>query len=240
MVFDESQVVVLALQQGEGLTLWGEPTKLGGALGVVLQKAGSQHVTSYNLPGKGDQPKHAHAYIARTSYLRDLAATHPDVTVHVTPEDEIEKTGKVSLDFVGDAAKVAPAVNEVKALMKKLDGGLKEIEIDWLVNKILIGRHGKKCVVISHALVDADIGLLCAVSSSSRRLTTSLSFFNLNTWSRRPSSSYTTLTRRHPVLHRPRSRNTLRKSPMKSSDSPRKLPMLSLRPSTWTKSGTRL
>ncbi|KAG8886137.1 hypothetical protein FRB97_007175 [Tulasnella sp. 331] len=143
-LFNESEVVVLPPQQGEGLTLWGEPAKLGAALSVVLQKASSQHVTSYDLPGKGDQPKHAHAYIVRTSYLHDLACTHPDVTVHVTPDDEIERTGKATLDFVGDAAKVAPAVAEVKALMKKLDGGLKEIEVDWLVNKVLIGRQGKK------------------------------------------------------------------------------------------------
>ncbi|KAG9027265.1 hypothetical protein FRB95_007948 [Tulasnella sp. JGI-2019a] len=143
-LFEESQVVVLAPQQGEGLALWGESAKLGAALGVVLQKASSQHVTSYDLPGKAEHAKQAHAYLVHTSYLDNIAYAHPDVTVHVTPDEEVERTGKISLDFVGDAAKVAPAVSEVKALMKKLDGGLKGIEVDWLVTKFLVSRHDQK------------------------------------------------------------------------------------------------
>lgn len=64
----------------------------------------------------------------------------------MTTSEEAAKTGQVSVDFVGGREPTKAAVKDFKAFVKKVEDGLKEVEIDWQAHRIIQGKHAKKSV----------------------------------------------------------------------------------------------
>ena len=58
--------------------------------------------------------------------------------------DEVENSGQVLVDFVGDREPVKAAVKDFKVFVKKVEDSLKEIEIDWLLHRSIQNKHAKK------------------------------------------------------------------------------------------------
>ncbi|KAG8907944.1 hypothetical protein FRB99_001452 [Tulasnella sp. 403] len=133
----------VVVTSGQSVTIWGTGN-LGEALNAVLAKSNSQHVETVDLPGPADLAIQIHTYLSHSAYFRDFKLSHPDVTVHVSQVPDITELNQGWVDFVGDRKLVKPAVAEFKDFLQKLQDGLKAVEIDWLVHKILIGKHGKK------------------------------------------------------------------------------------------------
>jgi len=48
------------------------------------------------------------------------------------------------VDLVGGKTLVDAAVRQVSELMGKLNGATKEVPVDWLVHKVIQGKHAKK------------------------------------------------------------------------------------------------
>lgn len=50
------------------------------------------------------------------------------------------------MDFIGEKPAVAAAVKDLKKVFADLEGSTREVEVDWLVHKFLVGKSGKKLV----------------------------------------------------------------------------------------------
>ena len=133
-------------EPGDTVTLWGKSEHISGALGPVVQKAKSQYTQQYALPGPLTYATQIQTYLTRSAYLKTLLTSYPLVTAHVSSPALAAKVGTVHVDFIGDKPQVEAAVKQLADLVRNLEGALREIEVDWLVHKVLIGKAGKKYV----------------------------------------------------------------------------------------------
>jgi hypothetical protein len=135
-------------EPGDTVTLWGKSEDISGALGPVYQKAKSQYTQQYALPGSLAYATQIQTYLTRSAYLKTLLSSYPSVTAHVSSPALAGKVGVVHVDFIGEKAQVEAVVKQLADLVRNLEGALREIEIDWLVHKVLIGKAGKKYVLV--------------------------------------------------------------------------------------------
>jgi hypothetical protein len=83
-------------------------------------------------------------YINKTSFPKTLAAEHPGAAVYPPAFVPPDKQGSVNIDFVGDKASVDATVKKLSELIGKLIGGTREVEIDWLLHRVIQGKSAKK------------------------------------------------------------------------------------------------
>jgi hypothetical protein len=83
-------------------------------------------------------------YIHHTGYTHTLAGAHPGVAVYAPELATASKASVLNVDLVGEKALVDAAVRQVSELMGKLNGATKEVPIDWLVHKVIQGKHAKR------------------------------------------------------------------------------------------------
>jgi hypothetical protein len=50
----------------------------------------------------------------------------------------------LNVDLVGEKSLVDVAVRQVSELMGKLNGATKDVSVDWLVHKVIQGKHAKR------------------------------------------------------------------------------------------------
>lgn len=140
-------IPVASTEPGDEVTIWGLSDDIPGALGAVFEQARSKTVMQVALPGPIAYGTQVRTYITRSGYMKTLLADNPGVEAYVSPVELSEKIGSVFVDFISaDKAKVDSAKMELVGLIRNLEGALRDVDVDWLVHKTLIGRAGKKYV----------------------------------------------------------------------------------------------
>jgi hypothetical protein len=128
----------------EDIVVWGKAEDLGNGVAAVMSRANSQYIHEFPLPGPIALSRQLLTYINYIGYPRTLAAAHPGVSVF-TPESAAKSQATVlNVDLVGEKALVDAAVRQVSELVGKLIGATKDVQVDWLVHRVIQGKHAKK------------------------------------------------------------------------------------------------
>lgn len=158
-----SVIVPKPEEPGEDVTIWGFPADLSSGLQAVMevrfdfrnlqfrhqfwfvtQRANSQHIHEYPLPGPITLSRQLLTYINKTSFTKTLANEHLGISVYPPSFVPLDKQGSVNIDFVGEKAAVDAAVKKLSELIGKLIGGTRDVEIDWLLHRVIQGKSAKK------------------------------------------------------------------------------------------------
>ncbi|KAG9123017.1 hypothetical protein FRC07_000352 [Ceratobasidium sp. 392] len=119
------------------VTIWGLQDDLPNGLQAVMKQATSKYTESVSIPAPSAP---IHDYLLRTNYFgKTMAPAHPGVQAHATPRGKGH-----AVDFIGEKPAVSAAVKDLKKVFSDLEGSTREVEIDWLVHKFLVGKSGKK------------------------------------------------------------------------------------------------
>lgn len=128
----------------EDIVVWGKAEDLGNGVAAVMSTANSQYIHEFPLPGPIALSRQLLTYINYIGYPHTLASAHPGVSVF-TPESAATSQATVlNVDLVGEKALVDAAVRQVSELMGKLIGATKDVQVDWLVHRVIQGKHAKK------------------------------------------------------------------------------------------------
>ena len=126
------------------ITVWGNPEDFANGMAAVMQKANSQYIHEFPLPGPVSLSKQIITYMVKTQYPKTLAAAHPGATVYTPPAGVLKTAQSLNIDIVGEKAKVDEVVQELSTFVANLLGGTKEVEIDWVLHRVLLGKYAKK------------------------------------------------------------------------------------------------
>ena len=124
--------------------VWGQGADLPTGLGAVMERANSQYIHEFPVPGPISTSRQILAYMTRIQYAKTLAATHPSVSVFLPSPAAVGKAQTLSIDFIGDKTGVDAVVKQVSELIGKLIGATREITVDWLVHRVIMGKNAKK------------------------------------------------------------------------------------------------
>jgi hypothetical protein len=139
-----SVVVTKADDPSDEVTVWGHGGDLPTGLGAVMEKANSQYIHEFPLPGPISLSIQLLTYMSRIGYPRILSAAHPGVSVFIPPVAAADKAQTLNVDIVGEKPVVDAVVRQVSELIGKLIGGTKEVKIDWLLHRVITGKYAKK------------------------------------------------------------------------------------------------
>jgi hypothetical protein len=126
--------------------VWGQGTDLPTGLAAVMERANSQYIHEFPLPGPISTSRQILTYMIHIDYVKSLAAAHPGVSVFLPSSAAIEKAQTLSIDLVGDKAAVDAVVKQLSELIGKLIGATRGVGVDWLVHRVIIGKNAKKYV----------------------------------------------------------------------------------------------
>ena len=126
------------------ITVWGEGNDLSNGMAVVMQKANSQYIHEFPLPGPISTSKQIATYMMKIDYAKTLKAAHQGVQVFPPPVGASNTAQVLNIDIVGDKAKVDAAVNQLSSFIADMMGATKDVEVDWLLHRIILGKHAKK------------------------------------------------------------------------------------------------
>lgn len=134
-------------ESSEEIDVWGKPTDLSAGVQAVMEKANSAYIHEFPLPGPITLSRQLLTYMTRVGYPKTLSAENPGVSVYTPPAVSVSKASVLNVDIVGDKPAVDAAVSQVSALIGKLIGATKDVQIDWLVHRIINShKNAKKCV----------------------------------------------------------------------------------------------
>ncbi|KAH7913169.1 hypothetical protein BJ138DRAFT_1171481 [Hygrophoropsis aurantiaca] len=136
--------VVVANDSSDDVVVWGKAEDLPAGLGVVMEKANSQYIHEFPLPGPIALSKQLLTYMTRIGYPKTLSTAHPGVSVFTPSPAFVAQATVLNIDIVGEKPNVDAVVREVSGLIGKLIGATKEVSIDWLVHRIIMGKNAKK------------------------------------------------------------------------------------------------
>ncbi|KDQ53462.1 hypothetical protein JAAARDRAFT_136870 [Jaapia argillacea MUCL 33604] len=139
-----SVVVSTPEDASEEVTVWGQGTDLPAGLQAVMEKANSQYIHEFPLPGPVSLSKQLLTYMTRVNYPKTLNQAHPGVSVFTPPASLIASAQSLNVEIIGDKPAVDGAVRQVSELMGKLIGATKEVNIDWLLHRIVQGKNAKR------------------------------------------------------------------------------------------------
>lgn len=131
---------------GDEVTVWGKGADLPQGLAAVMEKANSQYIHEFPLPGPAPVSKQIATYLNRIEFANQLAFDHQGVEVFTPTDKAIHSTTPtaLSIELVGEKASVDAAVRKVSELIAKLIGGTRGLEIDWLIHRVLQGTKNAK------------------------------------------------------------------------------------------------
>ncbi|EGO25375.1 hypothetical protein SERLADRAFT_368777 [Serpula lacrymans var. lacrymans S7.9] len=145
MAKSKCSVVVAQLDDpSEEVTVWGKGEDLPAGLGAVMEKANSQYIHEFPLPGPISLSKQLLTYMTRIGYPKTLSAAHPGVSVFTPSAATVAQAQVLNIDIVGEKPVVDAVVRKVSELIGKLIGGTRELSIDWIVHRVIIGKNAKK------------------------------------------------------------------------------------------------
>lgn len=130
----------------EEVTVWGKATDLGNGVGAVMQKANSQYIHEFPLPGPFAVSKQMLTYMIRANLPKSWATNNPGADVYTPSLSVTDKGQTLNLDIVGDKPAVDGIVKQISELIGKLYGGTREVTVDWLIHRVIMGKNAKKCV----------------------------------------------------------------------------------------------
>lgn len=128
------------------ITVWGNGNDLPAGMAAIMSKANSQYIHEFTLPGPASLSKQIITYMARTSYPKTLSSTH-GVSVYTPTPGVMSSAQVLNIDLVGEKPKVDAAVEQLSGFVGGLMGGTKEVEVDWLVHRVITGKNAKKWVL---------------------------------------------------------------------------------------------
>ncbi|KAJ7702967.1 hypothetical protein B0H17DRAFT_922748 [Mycena rosella] len=137
-------IVAKADEPSDEVTVWGQSTDLAGGLTAVMEKANSQYIHEFPLPGPIALSKQLLTYMTRIGYPKTLSAAHPGVAVYAPEPAIVAKASILNIDIIGNKADVDGVVRQVSELIGKLIGATQEVSVDWLVHRFITGKNAKK------------------------------------------------------------------------------------------------
>ncbi|KAI5121582.1 hypothetical protein M0805_000761 [Coniferiporia weirii] len=126
------------------ITVWGNANDLAAGMAAIMQQANSQYIHEFPLPGPVTLSKQLVTYMTKISYPKSLAAAHPGTSIYTPPAGIMKTAQTLNIDIVGERTDVDAAVQQLSSFISDLMGGTKEVEIDWLLHRVLIGKSAKK------------------------------------------------------------------------------------------------
>ncbi|KAH9935324.1 uncharacterized protein B0H18DRAFT_975337 [Fomitopsis serialis] len=143
-------IVPKAEEPSEELIIWGRPLELGNGVQAVMQKANSAYIHEFPLPGPHPVTRQLLTYITRVEYAQTLSSQNPGCSVYTPPLSALNKATVLNVDMVGEKSAVDTAVSTFSALIGKLFSATKEVQIDWLVHRIINSPKNAKKIRAFH------------------------------------------------------------------------------------------
>lgn len=135
-------------EPSDQIIVYGNPNDLPNGMAAIMQKANSQYIHEFPLPGPIAVSKQIVVYMTKIGYPKTLSSAHEGVAVFTPPTAALKSNQSLNVDIAGEKSAVDAAVAELSTFVANLLGGTKEVEIDWLVHRVLIGKYAKKCVLV--------------------------------------------------------------------------------------------
>jgi hypothetical protein len=135
--------VAKADDPSDEVMIWGQAADLAAGLTAVMERVRSQHIHVFSIPGTPGFGKQVLSYFASTGFIRTLNTAHPNVSIHL-PSDQILSQQLVNIDVIGEKPAVEAAVTQLSHMVGKLEGAIRELEIDWLIHKFVKGKNAKR------------------------------------------------------------------------------------------------
>lgn len=124
--------------------VWGQGADLPTGLGAVMERANSQYIHEFPFPGPIGISRQILTYMIRVQFVKTLTSVHPGISVHLPSPAAVQKAQTLNIDFVGDKTVVDAVVKQVSELIGKLIGATREVGVDWIVHRVIIGKNAKK------------------------------------------------------------------------------------------------
>lgn len=128
----------------EEIAVWGQAMDLSSGLSTVMEQANSQYIHEFPLPGPIKLSRQLLTYMNRVQYPKTLRAAHPNVSVFTPSQTVMAKAQALNVEIAGDKPEVDIVVRKVSELIGKLIGATEEVQIDWLLHRIISGKYAKK------------------------------------------------------------------------------------------------
>ncbi|KZT71001.1 hypothetical protein DAEQUDRAFT_707779 [Daedalea quercina L-15889] len=145
-----SVVVPSPDEPSDELIIWGRPTDLGNGVQAVMQKANSAYIHEFPLPGPQPVTRQILTYVTHVGYAQTLSEQNPGCSVYTPALSALEKSTVLNVEMVGEKSAVDSAVSMFSALIGKLFGATKEVQIDWLVHRIINSPKNAKKIRAFH------------------------------------------------------------------------------------------
>ena len=126
------------------VTVWGPPADLPAGLSAVMEQANSQYIHELTLPGPVAFSKQLANYFGKINFDKTINASHPNVEVYLPSPDAA--TANYVIDLVGPKGDVDAAIKQISDLLGKSIGSTRDVTVEWLFHRIIIGKYGKKYV----------------------------------------------------------------------------------------------
>ena len=139
-----SVVVPEPHEQCEEVVVYGKQEDISAGLGAVMEKANSQYIHEFPLPGPITVSRQLLTYITHINYPKTLSTDHPGISVFTPSAPAIGEATVLNIDIIGEKSLVDAAVRQVSELLGKLIGATREVSIDWLIHRVIMGKHAKK------------------------------------------------------------------------------------------------
>lgn len=143
-----SVVVALPEDPSDQITVYGSPNDLPNGMAAIMQKANSQYIHEFPLPGPAAVSQQIVTYMTKIGYPKTLTSAHQGISVYTPPAAVLKTAQSLNVDIVGAKAQVDAAVGELSTFVANLLGGTRGVEVDWLVHRVIVGKYAKKYVSI--------------------------------------------------------------------------------------------
>ena len=137
-------VVVDHDDPSEEVTVWGQGVDLPTGLGAVMERANSQYIHEFPLPGPISSSRQILTYLTFVQYAKTLTASRPGVSVFLPTAAAMDKAQTLNVDIIGEKSAVDAVVKQLSELIGKLIGATREVCVDWLVHRVITGKNAKK------------------------------------------------------------------------------------------------
>lgn len=145
MAKSKCAVIIAKLEEpGDDVTVYGRAADLPTGLGAVMEKANSAYIHEFPLPGPISVSRQLVTYMNHIDFPKTLSAKHSGISVYTPHASIVAKAQVLNVDIIGEKPAVDAAVSDVSALIGKLYGSTKEVQVDWLVHRIINSNKNAK------------------------------------------------------------------------------------------------
>ncbi|PFH53804.1 hypothetical protein AMATHDRAFT_1030 [Amanita thiersii Skay4041] len=131
-------------EPSEEIAIWGQSTDLTAGLSAVMEQANSKYIHEFPVPGPIVNSKQLLTYMTKIQFPKTLAAENPGVSVYLPTQAAMDKGQNLSIDLVGEKPAVDATIRKISEMFGKLHGATKEVSIDWLLHRVIMGKNTKR------------------------------------------------------------------------------------------------